>query len=346
MAHRARPLGLAATTALVVGLLALTPTAAHAAPTADAAVVPTPVEIVVDGSKTFTRYAVTPDPLLEVSWGDTIELDASALDITGGLFGAGPDGDWTGGWEARHYNAGGGPPLGTGYSAVYVTDVDFKSRPFRSDVTVSGSADGTLLFVTLPETPRVYDPGWDFDWSDESAVDLVIMGFESCVDVPVDEPLFYWPHEYWQDCDAGDGFDLRVRLELAAPDPSPSGVISATTAEQGAGLTVTASGFQSGESYEIWLHSTPVQLTTGTASATGAISQVVTIPTNVPAGAHRIEIRGATSGSVWIDITVTRVLPPTGTEATIGLLVAGGLLLAGAGAFVARRVLLRRSIPA
>lgn len=48
-----------------------------------------------------------------------------------------------------------------------------------------------------------------------------------------------------------------------------------------------------GEELEIWLHSTPVQLATVTADADGAFSTSVTIPANIPAGVHTVEVRGA-----------------------------------------------------
>lgn len=48
-----------------------------------------------------------------------------------------------------------------------------------------------------------------------------------------------------------------------------------------------------GEELEIWLHSTPVQLATVTADADGAFSTSVTIPANIPAVVHAVEVRGA-----------------------------------------------------
>ena len=146
------------------------------------------------------------------------------------------------------------------------------------------------------------------------------------------------------------------------PTPSPSATLPATggdpsvelsTASSSAGgtLTVTAAGFEPNEPIEIWLHSTPVKLYAGTASSTGTVSQTVTIPTGIEAGAHRIEVRGSNSGSVFTPLTIKAapqassakdgdVLPATG--AGDGLLwtagISGALLIAaGAGLFAARR---------
>ncbi|MBZ4488104.1 hypothetical protein LQ938_11475 [Microbacterium sp. cx-55] len=89
----------------------------------------------------------------------------------------------------------------------------------------------------------------------------------------------------------------------AAP-ASPGASLSATNVFAGSSVTVTASGLATNEPVELWIHSTPVQLWTGTADASGGLTQAITIPADTPLGAHRIELRGATTGSLWLDLSV------------------------------------------
>jgi LPXTG-motif cell wall-anchored protein len=135
----------------------------------------------------------------------------------------------------------------------------------------------------------------------------------------------------------GFGCPEAIYTVPAGPTPTPtsdapSGSLSQTTVGQDHSLTVNGAGFEPNEPIQIWLHSTPIQLWSGTASAAGTISQSVVIPASIPTGAHQIEIRGATSGSVWLNLTVTAMLPATGldTTATV-LLAAGAVATLGAG---------------
>ncbi|KZE43295.1 LPXTG cell wall anchor domain-containing protein [Microbacterium sp. T32] len=131
------------------------------------------------------------------------------------------------------------------------------------------------------------------------------------------------------------------------PSPSPtessslSLSLSTNTVSRGNQVTVTASGFAPGETVEIWLHSTPIKLVTGTADENGAVRQTVTIPSGADIGAHKIEARGATSGSVYASLTVTDGLAVTGFDSTsIGAVgIGASVLLVGGIAFllVARR---------
>ncbi|MGM7671432.1 hypothetical protein [Microbacterium sp. A93] len=137
-------------------------------------------------------------------------------------------------------------------------------------------------------------------------------------------------------------------VEPPAPAPVvPAASLSSTSVPAGGSVTVNASGFAPNESLEIWLHSDPWKLTNATADATGALSLPVGIAGGTEIGDHEIEVRGATSGSVFVDITVTDDLAITGIDsafasgvATSGLvLVLGGLavvLLARRAQFEAR----------
>ncbi|WP_146066125.1 hypothetical protein [Cryobacterium sp. Y82] len=115
---------------------------------------------------------------------------------------------------------------------------------------------------------------------------------------------------------------------------NPSIALSINSVVAGGNLRVTGAGFAAGEAYTIWLHSTPVQLASGSANADGTVSQVVSIPAGTAAGGHRIEIRGTTTGPVFSNLTIPHTLAETGAE--IGWLggLSGALLLAGAAATV------------
>ncbi|MGL3151658.1 hypothetical protein ACSS7Z_15020 [Microbacterium sp. A82] len=124
----------------------------------------------------------------------------------------------------------------------------------------------------------------------------------------------------------------------AAPDtPAPVQVkptvsLSSASVPAATSVTVNSSGFQPGEKLELWLRSQPWKLTDATADANGDLSLSVGIAGGTEIGAHTIEVRGATSGSVFVDIVVTDDLAITGIDsafasgvATTGLaLVIGG----------------------
>ncbi len=130
----------------------------------------------------------------------------------------------------------------------------------------------------------------------------------------------------------------------ASPSPSATAAkvsLSTSTVSRGSQVTVTAGGFAAGESVEIWLHSTPVKLLSTTASADGTVSATVTVPSGTDIGAHKIEVRGSASGSVYASLTVIDGLAVTGfdtTTTTVAGLGATVLLLGGIGfVLMARR---------
>ncbi|SIS10730.1 LPXTG cell wall anchor domain-containing protein [Microbacterium sp. RURRCA19A] len=138
------------------------------------------------------------------------------------------------------------------------------------------------------------------------------------------------------------------------PPPSPSESssplsvsLSTSTVIRGSQVTLTASGFASGETAEIWLHSTPTKLVTATADENGTVRQTVTIAEGTAIGAHKIEVRGASSGSTFANLTVTDGLAVTGFDSstTVATGVGASVLLLGGIAFVllARRRPARRS---
>lgn len=126
-----------------------------------------------------------------------------------------------------------------------------------------------------------------------------------------------------------------------SPEPSettapvtPAASLSATSVLAGSGVTVTATGLAANEPVEIWVHSTPVRLWSGTADASGSLTQAISIPADLPLGAHQIEVRGAASGSLWLNLTVRGAeLAVTGVDGSVGAGIGIGattLLLGGA----------------
>jgi hypothetical protein len=78
-------------------------------------------------------------------------------------------------------------------------------------------------------------------------------------------------------------------------------------------ITVTGSGFLADEPVTAVLHSDPVTIGTKTASA-GAVSFAVTLPADLDAGQHTIEMTGGVSGLV-ADVAI-EVEAPTATTPT------------------------------
>lgn len=94
----------------------------------------------------------------------------------------------------------------------------------------------------------------------------------------------------------------------------PSAQTPKTTVAPGEALVVSGQGFLPGEQIELWVWSTPTYLKTINAGADGTFSTTVYLPVTIESGAHRIEARGALTGSQWIDITVVGGAAPAGAE--------------------------------
>jgi len=131
--------------------------------------------------------------------------------------------------------------------------------------------------------------------------------------------------------------------------------VTPSRVKPGGHVLVLGSGFASGESVQIVLHSSPRVLTTVKADADGTVSQNVVIPGDTASGAHRLVLSGATSGEVSAQLTVVDVSTSGGdgtsssdstagggladTGSSVGLALLLGMLLAalGAGALVTGR---------
>ena len=108
--------------------------------------------------------------------------------------------------------------------------------------------------------------------------------------------------------DGTSPFSLCSTVAAAA-----AGTVSTPSAVPGQDETVHGSGFEhGGEQVDVTLHSTPIHLTTFTATATGAVSGRVVLPRTVPAGVHYLILTGQSSThSVAVRVVVrTPSSPP------------------------------------
>ncbi|MGY1553102.1 hypothetical protein ACW5CM_15080 [Microbacterium sp. A588] len=124
--------------------------------------------------------------------------------------------------------------------------------------------------------------------------------------------------------------------------------LSSASVPAAGNITVNASGFAPGEQLEVWLHSDPWRLTTATADSNGAVSMSVGIAGGTESGEHQIEVRGAKSGYVFVDVEVAGDLAITGIGsafasgvATTGLVIVLGSVAA---VLLARRAHIRAGV--
>jgi len=124
-----------------------------------------------------------------------------------------------------------------------------------------------------------------------------------------------------------------------APADGVEVTLSLGSVRAGQDLTVEATGLGAGEGADIWLHSTPVLLTSAVADSTGALHVVARIPAATTPGTHTVIVRtaGGAVGRATIRVTAAGDLATTGAEVarTAGLAVLA--VLAGAAALGWRR---------
>jgi hypothetical protein len=148
--------------------------------------------------------------------------------------------------------------------------------------------------------------------------------------------------------DFGDDTFLWEPTVAAAPEISLVLNFAADATIEDADTEIGADGLKVGSTYTLYLHSAPVLLYTGTVDATGAFSQLVTLPANTPVGAHELILTGiAPDGTVltahaWFTLLpngrigaisysgpLAFTLAFTGSEPIVPLGIASALLLAG-----------------
>jgi large repetitive protein len=97
----------------------------------------------------------------------------------------------------------------------------------------------------------------------------------------------------------GSVLDPSASLQLAATEGTATGTGSAQ---------LDAAGLQPGSTYTLTLHSTPRQLASGTVGATGTLSRLVVLPSDIESGAHTLTLTGtgingaALTSSVWFSV--------------------------------------------
>lgn len=106
----------------------------------------------------------------------------------------------------------------------------------------------------------------------------------------------------------------------------------------GSSFTLSLRGLKPGSSTSATLFSTPRMLGRYTAAANGTISALITIPSDAPAGSHRLRLkmvdRNGRPITVWLGIAIRstpETLPATGSSNGKGLSLAVWLTLAGIG---------------
>ncbi|SDQ07557.1 Esterase-like activity of phytase [Curtobacterium sp. UNCCL20] len=127
--------------------------------------------------------------------------------------------------------------------------------------------------------------------------------------------------------------------ESALTDANRGSVSAPASARPGETVTITVGTEHAGERVDVWMFSTPTLLGTVTVAADGSVS--VRIPTDAPAGEHRLVVTAA-DGTIlgWTTITidpVTGALAFTGADLSAGIAAALLLLAAGIGVLVVRR---------
>jgi len=134
-----------------------------------------------------------------------------------------------------------------------------------------------------------------------------------------------------------DGVAKLRELTTAAVNAAFGTSVSVGSVPPGAGLTVDGVGFRPGEPVEVVLHSTPVSLGTFTADASGAFSAAVTVPADVPVGAHTVVSTGQTSGRAFSAALTVELAATGSSDSTMPLLLALCFVTAGFLLISARR---------
>ena len=133
---------------------------------------------------------------------------------------------------------------------------------------------------------------------------------------------------------------------LAAPKPLATGdrttydkITEGTPFTLGEPFSATYPGFKPFEVVTVVLHSTPQNVGTFTANASGVVTVSFKIPSGTEAGSHSLAMSGSlgTQFTQALKVSTSRSLAYTGTDVTTPLAIGGGLLLVGGALLVVRR---------
>jgi uncharacterized repeat protein (TIGR02543 family) len=189
--------------------------------------------------------------------------------------------------------------------------------------------DGSATFASQALVTATFDDGVG---GGATTADVVVGA-----DVPAPTPPTADGHHFlgWTETEGvGPALTFPVALDADATLYAlweDRAVTSPAKATVGASFSVSGSGFEPGESVEVWLHSDPVLLTTLTASGTGTLAASLLVPSGTPAGAHQLVFAGAATGTTANDILVEGVLAASGFDAEALTWLAILLIVAGAG---------------
>ena len=227
-------------------------------------------------------------------------IGVAVIDSTGAWRMSTPEGIVSGDIAAQTVNQFDGVSAQT----VAVLDADVPDRPVvaeavgvRIDGTLPGTVDpGTVVIVTYPKAGSVgtiqAGAGADGSWSATLPDDAV----SGIVSVVAKDP-------------AGNS-SLPVTLSIARPSVE----VGMSSVVVGGTLVVSGVGWVPGESVQITVHSTPIDLGSVTARSDGTFPDVrFTVPEGFEPGIHRITATGTLSGTVENTFTVeapVAVAPP------------------------------------
>ncbi|MFT4212463.1 MAG: Ig-like domain-containing protein [Microbacterium sp.] len=242
---------------------------------------------------------------------------------------------------------------GTYGDPIVVTVADLVPTTTTVAVSSSSVTEGTAADATVTVAADDATPAGDVTVSvDGTEVGTATLDADGTATLTLPSDLAVGSHTVTATYATGSGFEGstgEATLEVTAAVPTLT--VSPGSVAAGGTVTVSGSGLEPNESYEIWLHSDPVQLATGTADSDGTFSLTVTIPSSTTTGSHQIELRPATSTAVYADLTVTAAASSSSSLASTGsdfpaapvAFLSALLLLLGGSAVVAARRRLRRT---
>ncbi|MFT4306248.1 MAG: Ig-like domain-containing protein [Microbacterium sp.] len=277
-----------------------------------------------------------------------VGVDGRAVTLSGGTIGSTP--------VSPSELTAGETYTGTYGDPIVVTIADLVPTTTTVSLSSDSVAEGTAADATVTVAADDATPTGEVTVSvDGTEVGTAALAADGTASVTLPSDLAVGSHTVTATYATGSGFEGssgEATLEVTATVPtialSPSTVVAGDT------VTVSGSGLDAGESYEIWLHSDPVQLATGVAGADGTYSLTVTIPSSTEAGAHQVELLPATSTAVYADLTVTAAsttstststssLATTGSDFPAGGVALGALVLLLLGAAIVAVRRLRRA---
>lgn len=204
--------------------------------------------------------------------------------------------------------------IGARATTVSVTSAGAGSSANLLDITAEVSADG----LTPTGTVRFVLDG-------AQSVDIQLQGGTATFSIPA--TIADGDHRYTVVYVGSGGFaatqetsgSFTVSRAATAEASSTFGQpeLSDWTPQAGTQQTLTLTGLTPGEVVYLYVYSSPIYLTSGTANASGVVTLQFTLPTSLEAGSHRLEYRTA-EGTFSVPITVSAASSGSGTGGNAG----------------------------